>query len=296
MPSFETYFFRAILRTLRFVRGSKVPTLQEARHRFRRIGKLTKVHPQINITKIGANGVSCELFKPFRTNEENLIVFLHGGGYTVGSLDTYRGWLSQLSHLSQTSILAVAYQQAPEHPFPTAPSNALSAYEWVLENYPDKNIYLIGDSAGGGLCLSIMLQMREEHIKMPHKCILIAPWVDLEMKSDSIRRLAKKDFILREKDLQMLVNLYVGNESLQNPFISPLNADLKNLSPIYIQQGTEDIFLDEVKDLYQKLKDVGNEASLEIWEGMPHVWHVMFDRLPEARKATQKIANIIHHK
>ncbi|KOY85610.1 hypothetical protein AD998_05090 [bacterium 336/3] len=293
MPSFETYFFRVVLRTLRFVRGSKVPTLEEARKRFRRVGKLTKIHPLITITKTGANGVSCEFLHPKNAQEDKIIVFLHGGGYTVGSLDTYRGWISQLAHLSQTTILAVAYQQAPEHPFPTAPSNALSAYEWVLENYPNRKIYLLGDSAGGGLCLSIMLQMREENIKMPKKCFLIAPWVDLEMKRDSIKRLAKRDLIMREKDLKMLVNLYVGKESIQNPFISPINADLSNLPPIHIYQGTEDIFLDEVKELHQKLKESENDTHLEIWEGMPHVWHLMYDKLPEARKATQKIAQMI---
>jgi epsilon-lactone hydrolase len=293
MPSFETYFFRVVLRTLRFVRGNRVPTLQEARKRFKRVGKLTKIHPQINITRVGANGVSCEFLQPQNAKEDKMIVFLHGGGYTVGSLDTYRGWISQLAYLSQTSILAVAYQQAPEHPFPTAPSNALSAYEWVLENYPNRKIYLLGDSAGGGLCLSIILQMREENIKMPKQCFLIAPWVDLEMKRDSIKRLASRDLIMREKDLKMLVNLYVGKESIANPFISPINADLRSLPPIYIHQGTEDIFLDEVKELHQKLQECGNDTSLEIWEGMPHVWHVMYDKLSEARKATQKIAQMI---
>jgi epsilon-lactone hydrolase len=294
MPSFETYVLRLILRTLRFVRGSKTPSLEEARKRFKRVGNLTKIHPQVNITRIGANGVPCEILRPQKPQENKLIFFLHGGGYTVGSLDTYRGWLSQLAHISQTTIVAVAYQQAPKHPFPTAPSNALSAYEWVLNHYPDTEIYMLGDSAGGGLCLSILLQMREENIKMPQKCILIAPWVDLEMKRNSIKRLAKRDLIMREKDLKMLVPLYTGKENPQNPFISPINAELHQLPPIYIQQGTEDLFLDEVKDLYQKLKNSGNEASLEIWEGMPHVWHIMYDKLPEARKATQKIAQIIH--
>ncbi|MCU0439877.1 MAG: alpha/beta hydrolase [Raineya sp.] len=293
MPSFETYVLRLILRTLRFVRGSKTPNLEEARKRFRRVGNLTKIHPQVSVTRIGANGVPCEILKTKESQENKLIFFLHGGGYTVGSLDTYRGWLSQLTYVSQIPILAVAYQQAPEHPFPTAPSNALSAYEWALTHYSDKDIYMLGDSAGGGLCLSILLQMREESIKMPKKCILIAPWVDLAMKRDSIHRLAKRDFILRQKDLQMLVNFYAGKENLANPFISPINGDLSNLPPIYIQQGTEDIFLDEVKELNQKLKEFGNDTYLEIWDGMPHVWHVMYDKLPEARKATQKIAQII---
>jgi len=293
MPSFETYILRFALRTLRFIRGKKTPSLETARKRFKRVGRLTPIHPQVKISRLGAHGVPCEWIEPLNPSEQKVLVFLHGGGYTIGSLDSYRGWLSQLAHASQIPILAVAYQQAPEHPFPTAPSNALSAYEWVLEQHPNKQIYLMGDSAGGGLCLSILQQMREEHIVMPKSCLLISPWVDLELKRDSIKRLAHRDFIMREKDLKMLIPLYTGKENPHNPFISPINADLTGFPPIYIHQGTEDLFLDEVKEIYQKLIASGNQASLEIWKGMPHVWHIMYGKLPEARKATEKIAQIL---
>lgn len=294
--SFPIQMMRLSLRTLRWLRGEKLPTLQEARRRFRRIGRFVRLSKNTQISRIGANGVACEYFATENADTQNLIVFLHGGGYCVGSLDTYRGWLSQLAEVGNIPILAVAYQQAPEHPFPTAPSNALSAYEWALEHHAGKNIFLLGDSAGGGLCLSIMLQMREENIKMPQAAILIAPWVDLTLQKDSLIRLAHRDLIMRKKDLEMLANLYAGKEPKTNPFISPLFASLGGLPPIYIQQGTDDLFFDEVNELHQKLLQTGVESRLEIWKGMPHVWHVMYDQLKEAREATQKIIDFIRQK
>ncbi len=294
--SFPIQMMRLSLRTLRWLRGEKLPTLQEARTRFRRIGRFVRLSKNTQISRIGANGVACEYFTTENADPQNLIVFLHGGGYCVGSLDTYRGWLSQLAAVGSIPILAVAYQQAPEYPFPTAPSNALSAYEWALEQHTGKNIFLLGDSAGGGLCLSIMLQMREENIKMPQAAILIAPWVDLTLQKDSLTRLAHRDLILRKKDLEMLANLYAGKEPKTNPFISPLFASLEGLPPVYIQQGTDDLFFDEVNELHQKLLQTGVESRLEIWQGMPHVWHVMYDQVKEAREATQKIIDFIKQK
>lgn len=291
--SFQIRMMRIALRTLRWVRGKRVPTLQEARARFRRIGKFTKISPKVQISTLGANGVACEYYSTENEDTQNLIVFLHGGGYCVGSLDTYRGWLSQLAALGNIPILAVAYQQAPEHPFPTAPSNALSAYEWALEHCSSKKISLLGDSAGGGLALAAMLKMREENLPMPQSAVLIAPWVDLTLQKDSLTRLAHRDLIMRKKDLQLLANLYAGREPKTNPFISPLFARLEGLPPIYIQQGTDDLFFDEVNELHQKLLAAGVKSYLEIWKGMPHVWHVMYDQLREAKQATQKIVDFI---
>ena len=291
--SFPIRMMRITLQTLRWMRGKKLPTLQEARARFRRIGHFTKISKNVKITKLGANGIACEYYTTQNEDIQNLIVFLHGGGYCVGSLDTYRAWLSQLAELSHIPILAVAYQQAPEYPFPTAPSNALSAYEWALEQNKGKKIFLLGDSAGGGLALSIMLKMREENIPMPQAAILIAPWVDLTLQKDSLTRLAHRDLIMRKKDLEMLANLYAGKEPKNNPFISPLFASLDNLPPIYIQQGTDDLFFDEVNELHQKLLAAGVKSHLEIWKGMPHVWHIMYDQVKEAKQATQKIIDFI---
>lgn len=295
MPSIQTYIFRLALRTLRMIRGGKTPTLQEARRRFRKVGRLTKIHSQVKISRLGANGIPCEYFETSEVSAHKVVVFVHGGGYVVGSLDIYRGWLSQFVFQSKIPVLAIGYQQAPEHPFPTALSNTLSAYEWALQQYPQKEIYLMGDSAGGGLSLAMLLQMREEKIPMPKKCVLIAPWVDLELKRDSIKRLAHRDLIMREQDLRMLARLYAPQTDLSNPFISPINADLHQLPPILIHQGTEDLFLDEVKELYQKLIQAGNQATLEVWKGMPHVWHLMYDKLPEARKATANIIRFLSH-
>jgi len=291
--SFPLQMMRITLKTLRWLRGEQLPTLQTARQRFRRIGRFTKISEKTAISQLGANGVSCEYYTTADADTSNLIVFLHGGGYCVGSLDTYRAWLSRVVELGNIPILAVAYQQAPEHPFPTAPSNALSAYEWALEHHSGKNIFLLGDSAGGGLCLSIMLKMREENIPMPQAAILIAPWVDLTLQQSSLTRLAHRDLIMRKKDLEMLVHLYIGRESATNPFISPLYADLAGLPPIYIQQGTDDLFFDEVNELHKKLLSAGVKSKLEIWKGMPHVWHVMYDQVKEARQATRKIIDFI---
>ncbi|GAB4124399.1 MAG: hypothetical protein OHK0045_11590 [Raineya sp.] len=291
--SFSLQMIRISLRALRWIRGKKSPTLQEARRRFRRIGHFTKVSKSTKITQLGANGVLCEYYSPPNEDPQALIVFLHGGGYCIGSLDTYRAWLSRLAECSNIPILAVAYQQAPEHPFPTAPSNALSAYEWALNQYNNKKIFLLGDSAGGGLALATMLKMREENIPLPQAAILIAPWVDLTLEKDSLTRLAHKDLIMRKKDLEMLANLYAGKEAKTNPFISPLFASLEGLPPVYIQQGTEDLFFDEVNALHKKLLEAGVKSHLEIWKGMPHVWHLMYDQLKEAKQATQSIVAFI---
>jgi monoterpene epsilon-lactone hydrolase len=237
---------------------------------------------------VEAGGVSGEWFIPEGTRD-GVLLYLHGGAYNLGSVNAQREFLSRLTKVCGVKILAIDYRLAPEHPFPAAVEDTVSAYEWLLEQeYAPARIVIAGDSAGGGLTLAALVALRDKGRPLPVGAVCLCPWTDLALTGASMRDKAQAEIILDEKSLAGFAAAYVGEEALTAPLVSPLYADLSGLPPLLVQVGTDEILLDDSLRMAQRAEAAGVEVDLQVWEGMFHVFH-MFPFFSETREAVENI-------
>jgi len=241
---------------------------------------------------VDVNGVPGEWFVPDEARD-GVILYLHGGAYHLGSVNTYREMLGRLTLAAEMRVLAIDYRRAPEHPYPAALEDAVTAYAWLLEKeYAVEQIVLAGDSAGGGLTLAALLTLRDVGRPLPAGAVCISPWTDLALTGESVRGNAETDVILDEQNLTRFAAAYAGEEALTAPLVSPFYADLTGLPPLLVQVGTDEILLDDSLRFAEKVEAAGVEVDLQVWEGMFHVFH-MFPFFSETRKAMEKIGAFV---
>ncbi len=230
--------------------------------------------------------IEAEWIKPLLGPTKKVILYFHGGGYGLGSINTHRSMMAQIAIKADIRVLAINYRLAPEHPFPAALEDTMATYKWLLETgYKPKNIILSGDSAGGGLALSTLLKIRDEGMENPAAAIVLSPWTDLCATGKSIKQKALNDPIIKKTDITAWSNRYAVDTPLDHPYISPLYADLSGLPPILIQTGQEEILLDDSTRFAQKARKSGVDVTLQVYEGMIHVWHILWQFLPKSREA-----------
>jgi epsilon-lactone hydrolase len=210
--------------------------------------------------------------------------YLHGGGYVAGSPATYRTLTGAFARRCATRVFALDYRLAPEHRFPAAVHDAVAGYRWLLATgVAPHHIVVAGDSAGGGLAVSMLLTLRDEGTPLPAGAVLIAPWVDLA---------AERDLVAADRRERQIAQAYVGDRSLDHPLASSLYAELHGLPPLLIQASTSEMLRDDAIRLDAKARAAGVDSSLRLWDGVPHVWHI-FAGLRESREAFGDIADFV---
>jgi acetyl esterase/lipase len=225
--------------------------------------------------------------------DSGALLYLHGGAFALGSIAAFREWVSRLARATKARALIVGYRLAPEHPYPAALDDATAAFLWLLKKgVAPSEIILAGDSAGGGLALSTIVRLRDSGHPLPGKAVCISPWTDLALTGDSIQDKAHADPILSPRDLKVYARYYAGTVKRTEPLLSPLYADLKGLPPLLIQVGSDEILLDDAVRCAGKARAAGVDVTLEIWEGMFHVFH-MLPFLPETKRALESIAAFV---
>ncbi len=244
----------------------------------------------VSVESVEAAGVPAEWVRGPVAGGDSVFMYLHGGGYALGSAATGRHLAVAISQAAATRVLSLDYRLAPEHPFPAAVDDAMAGYRWLLEQgtAPEK-ILIGGDSAGGGLTVATLTALRDAGDPMPAGGICISPWVDLTCSSESYSTKAGSDPVILNEDIRWLASLYLGDLDPRTPLASPLFADLKGLPPLLIQVGSEEVLLDDSIGLDQRARKAGVESTLEVWEDMIHVWHVFFQMLKEGRDAIARI-------
>ncbi len=219
---------------------------------------------------------------------QNVILFLHGGGFTIGSTKDHLGLCSRLSHSTQARIFSVDYRLAPEHRFPAALNDCLLAYETLLTKYDPAQIMIAGISAGGNLLLSMLQVMTQKAIPMPSAAIAMSPAVDLLFKGESIKRNENNDWIFPERLANLREN-YLGATNPKDPLVSPIFGDLTGFPPLLIQVGTHELLLDDIRLFVSKLKSQNGTVQFEEWEGMFHCWQVFASEVFEGQQAIRAI-------
>lgn len=290
MPSLQA---RIVKRFLRMVfAGWAEGSIAEQRARQ---GKASRFVPPAHGCKrqsVVIDGVAGEWFLPVAPGA-GVILYLHGGAYVLGSVASHREFLVRLANATRAKVLAIEYRLAPEHPFPAALDDAVSAYRWLLtQGLSPADLLLAGDSAGGGLALAALLALRDEGAPLPAGAICLSPWVDLALTGASVREKAHLDPILTAPSLEKCARLYAAGHALTAPLISPLYAALDGLPPLLILAGTDEILADDASRIAANARLAGVAVTLEVWEGLFHVFPIT-PFLPESREALARIAAFV---
>ncbi len=249
--------------------------------------KRVKVEP----TKI--NDMYGEWIIPEKAPEDKVILYIHGGGFISGSCLTHRGHVAKFAIGSQIKALLFDYRLAPEHPYPAALDDCLSAYLWLLEEgYKPSSIIIAGESAGATLTLSALIALRDKGISLPRGAVSISPVTDLTCSADSFITNYKKD-IAPLNSWSIWTKYYIGDSDPHLPWLSPQMAELSNLPPILLCVGTHEIHLDDTVNFAKKAEVAGTPINLRLWEGMIHAFPILSPLFPEAKEAMSDICRFI---
>ena len=255
--------------------------------------------PIIHIDHIGvlANGVPSEWVIPAGVGSERVILYLHGGAYNAGSTRSHRALAANIAYAAHARALTIDYRLAPEHPYPAALVDAFSAYKWLLElGIRPEQIVVTGNSAGGGLTIALLVALRERRQPMPAAAVVLSPWTDLSASGKSWQENAKSDYLIHGSKLKEAARLYLKDTSPQTPLASPVYANLHGLPPLFIQVGSEEVMLSDSQRLAEHARVSCVDVTLEVWEGMQHVWQFAASFVPEARQAIEKIGGFIRER
>jgi epsilon-lactone hydrolase len=294
MPSLQSRFWRIVARMGSFYTDYM---LAHSLDRLRRgsAGRFNVPAGTI-VESVDAGGVPAEWISYIGQPAERVVLYLHGGGWILGWGNTHRRMVATVCRLARARALAIDYRLAPEHPFPAALEDSVAAYRWLLDcGVAPGNIAIAGDSAGGGLTISSMLSVREAGGPLPACGVGISPAVELVSQDggDQPPSDMKDDAVLSLDTGKFMLNSYLGGQDPRNPLLSPIFADLRGLPPLLIQAGGEEILAGSAKRFAERARAAGVDATLEVWPGMWHVWHIFGASLPEARQALQHVADFV---
>lgn len=251
----------------------------------------------ITVSGVQACGVHAEWVQAGDVAPQNAILYLHGGGYCICSPDTHRGLAARLALASGARVLLLAYRLAPEHPFPAALEDTLSAYYWLLgQGLSPAKISIGGDSAGGGLVVACSLSLRDASAPLPAALFCLSPWIDLTYSGETIHTLADVDPLLKPGKTSVMtsiVSYYAGTHNPAEALISPLFADLHGLPPLLVHVGSDEILLSDSTRLAEKARCAGVQVTLQVWEGMWHVFQVFAPYVPEAQQSIDRIGEFV---
>ncbi len=294
MASFRSKFCRILTTYLIASKFNPNMTIDEMRRGMESLTKLARLPSKTKVEKVLFNGISAEWICARGTLEDRVILYLHGGGYNIGSPNTHRELAAHISMESGAKVLLPDYRLAPEHPFPSALEDATSAYRWLLgTGLTGRNISIAGDSAGGGLSIATSISLRDAGEPSPASIACISPWTDLEMTGNSIKTHAEIDPMLNLQSLKIMASNYIGDADPRSPLISPIHADLKGISPLLIHVGSDEMLLDDSTRIAEKAKNAGVDVTLKIYDKMWHVWHFNVKLMPEARSAIEELGSFI---
>lgn len=244
---------------------------------------------------VTAGAVPCRWFSAPGSNSHGMFLYFHGGAFQMGSPDTHAALVARISAASGLRGLSVDYRLAPEHRFPAPLEDARTVYAWLLDQgYEPQDIVLCGDSAGGGLCLSLMLSLREEGQPLPTGAALMSPWTDMTISGESYDTRKNVDPLHQRGMLEAVARTYLGKTGdPKNPLASPLLADPADLPPLLIQVGDDEVVLDDSVVFAEACRSAGVDVTLEVEKNMIHVFQLYANELPEARAAIDRIGRFL---
>ena len=288
---------RSEIQAIRDLLSSKPRPVGWAQRRARldEVGAYWPVADDVELNPVDLDGVPGEWSMVPGTDPSRVLVFFHGGGYCSGSVRSHRRMATEAGRAAGVRTLAVGYRLAPEHPFPAARDDALTAWHWLRRQGIDAaHIAVGGDSAGANLSVALINQLRAESEELPACAWLVSPWTDLTMSGSTMTTKDAVDPLMHKGYIEELANAYVpaGMES-NDPRISVLYADLHGLPPALIQVGADETLLDDASRFATAAGAADVPVTLEIWPHMIHAWHLWNAHLDAGRRALASAAAFI---
>jgi monoterpene epsilon-lactone hydrolase len=269
----------------------------QARARFEKTAVFLGGAPDAKCEKVDAGGVPSEWVMAPGCDTGRAILYLHGGGYAIGSLNTHRRLAYDISAASSAKVLLIDYRLAPEHPFPAAIDDAAAAWRWLLlQGFAANRLAIAGDSAGGGLTIATLVNLRDKKLGLPACAVAISPWVDLEGLGNSLTTRSAQDPMVQKDGLLWMAKMYLNGKDAKTPLAAPLHADLKGLPPTLVQVGTAETLLDDAIRIAEKMHAAGVDARLAIWPNQLHVFPLFAPILSEGRDGCIEIGTFIRSK
>ena len=270
------------------------PTVQETRENFEQMTKVFPVAPDVKCEPVNAGGVKSEWVTAPGADAGRAVLYLHGGGYVIGSINTHRDLAARISRATKARVLLIDYRLAPEHPFPAAVEDSVAAYRWMLaQGLKPSRIAVAGDSAGGGLTVATLVAIRDAKLAVPAAGVCLSPWIDLEGIGDSMKSKASVDPMVQKEGLLEMAAHYLNGQDARSPLAAPLYADLAGLPPLLVQVGTAETLLDDSTRLAERARKAGVKVTLEPWNDMIHVFQVFAPMLDEGQQAIDKIGEFV---
>ena len=291
MHSWQGYVLLFIFRMKRLLSDwSGELNVEKDRQELEAMAKWFKPLTPIECIPIVANNVPAEWITPGGISTERVILYIHGGSFNSGSINSHRPLAANIALACKARALIIDYRLAPEHPFPSPLEDSLAAYEWLLAaGIPAEHIAVMGDSAGGTLTLTLLIQLRDQGKSLPALAVCLSPATDFSMWGESWTLNKGKDFMLNQRNIRNSMKIYLRNADRRSPLVSPLYADMLGLPPLLIQVGSDEVLLSDATRFSEKAKEAGVSVTLEVWNGMQHVWQYTASFLPEARQAIRNM-------
>jgi acetyl esterase/lipase len=286
MPSIRAHILTFLTRhtVKRQLAACKTP--QDVRRVFN--GARTFAPRGVTHTPATLGGVPGEWVEPKQGSPRATLLYLHGGGYVGMSPTTHRSITGAFAKRG-FRVFAADYRLAPEHPFPAALDDATAAWT-ALRASVEGPIYVAGDSAGGGLTLALLLNLKEKGARGPDGACLFSPWTDLAITGASMKTNALRDALLVSDGIETIAGAYLGDADPQNPLASPLYGDYSGLPPLVFYVGESEILRDDSLRAAEKARAAGVRTETHVFDGVPHVWQFMARIMPEARRSMDEAA------
>ncbi|MGH6935279.1 MAG: alpha/beta hydrolase [Methylocella sp.] len=289
MPNAEIDIIRAQLAA-----SPRPADMAGQRARINALGSHYKLPADVQVEPVRANGVAAEWTTTPKADTSRVLMFLHGGGYVSGSLESHRHLVAQAGREARARTLALAYRLAPEHPFPAALDDALAGYRFLLaQGIAPQRIALCGESAGGGLAVAAMVSLRDAGDSLPACAWLSSPWTDLGQTGETMRTKNSVDPLIHKPYLDELAAAYLRGTDANNPLVSPIHADLHNLPPFLIYAGSAETLLDDSVRLAAVAGAACVRVTLDIWPDMIHAFTLFYPEVAVARRALVKLGTFV---
>jgi acetyl esterase/lipase len=273
------------------------PTLEEMRANGAMFGELTAEPEGVRYEDVDAGGVPAMWVTPEGAAEDRVLQYVHGGGYTICSMQTHRRLVGHLAKAAGIRALNVDYRLAPEHPHPAAVDDSVTAYRWLLDQgLRPEHLAIAGDSAGGGLTIATLVALRDLGVPLPAAAVPISPWVDMEGTGETMTTRAHVDLLVSAAGLKLMADAFLGGQDPRHPLAAPLHADLTGLPSLYIQVGDEETLLDDTLRIEANARAAGVDVKVDVFPEMQHVFQMGAGNVPEADEAITRIGAFLREK
>jgi monoterpene epsilon-lactone hydrolase len=278
--------------------GLSAPSLEERRAALDASAGAMPVPDGVIVEPTTVADRPAEWLSPIRPTEDGVVLYLHGGGYCLGSIHSHRNLAARIALAFGGRVLTLDYRLAPEHPYPAALDDARRAYAELLGSVTSpERIAVAGDSAGGGLTVALLLGLRDAGLPQPAAAVCLSPWVDLTQSASTYASRADVDPFVDKLGLDLMAAAYSAGATVYEPLVSPLFGDMRGLAPQLVQVGDAEVLLDDALALRDTARAAGVDVTFDHWPDMVHVFQAFPPEiLPQSDESIDKVGTYLRQR